>query len=357
MLSLVRTIRHEELKDLHSLLSNNLYTRPNRLVGAAAVDFALKARRAIEQVLGHREGLHVSPSLAASHAMPNISDIRRDIGHLPPLPADLSGRLPPVPLSQPSSTPATQPAFQPLRSPLLGDLLGTSAPQPLGARSAPLFPHTSPPGSLPGSQMPSFHLEDASSSDPVLFEDSRITTVFEEASPFPSPGSFSVDPFRASTSAAPASAPQPVQSYPAGSQSTNPTSLPPPASPLLSPTAVPRFLPIRYYDANLGKFLEWRAFQGWLWQAPHTIDSAMDYHGESVQPQSVVTVVAQFAGLDDIQRQAILDHVSLPSRAPALLRQAVVGDKLRVLQLFSIRGTTWLACVPFEGGKPGFIPL
>lgn len=90
---------------------------------------------------------------------------------------------------------------------------------------------------------------------------------------------------------------------------------------------------------------------------PHSVDSAKDYHNETVQAQSIVTIVAQFVGLDTTQRQAILDHVSIPSKAPALLRGAAKGDKLRVLRLFNIRGVVWLACVPSNGGKPGFIPL
>lgn len=224
------------------------------------------------------------------------------------------------------------------------------------AQSVPLRPLASPPLSVAGSQVSSLDLGAGFSPDPILFEDVHTTTTtFGSTSPPDTSANLPTPPSTLGSLHPPFHMHHATPLFPLSSSS--PSSTPLPASPRAPVFPPPRPIAIRYYDANTGKFLEWVPFHGWLWQTPHALDSAMDYHGHTVQAQSIVTVLAQFVGLDNTLRQAILDTISPPSRAPSLLRQVVPGDKLKVLRLFSIRDTTWLACVPLIGGKPGFMPL
>lgn len=114
---------------------------------------------------------------------------------------------------------------------------------------------------------------------------------------------------------------------------------------------------IRFYDQGLGKFVEWQPFYGWLWPTPPIVDQVCDYNNAIIKESCVVTVVSRFTSLDSIQTQAMLDHVSYISRAPAIMTQVALGDKLHVLRIFAIRNVVWLACRRVSGGNPGFIPL
>lgn len=292
-----------------------------------------------------------SPLSTGSH--PAIPELHSNLGS--PSPRPLFSPLRPGHLASPAPvmTPTTRPALQPMRSPLLSGLT-QSVPHSL-AQSVPVRPLGSPSSS----NVSSLDLGAALSPDPILYEDTHISTSFEgpaasaltASSPLAGP---SVPRAHRVSFATP-----PAGTTPLHNPLLSPTSIPLPASPLsqASAPAPSRPIAIRYYDANLGKFLEWLPFHGWLWEVPSIVDAATDHHNQTVQAQSIVTVVAQFAGLDPTQRQAILDHISLPSRAPSLLRLAAEGDKLRVLRMFNIREVIWLACIPLAGGKPGFIPL
>lgn len=300
--------------------------------------------------------LPASPRLGSplsTGSLPAIPELHNNLGSLSPRP--LFSPLRPGHLASPAPviTPTTQPALQPIHSPLLSGL-HQSVPHLL-AQSVPVRPLGSPSSS----NVSSLDLGAALSPDPILYEDTHISTSFEG----PNASTSTTSPPLVGPSAPRARrvsfATPPAGTTPLHNPLLSPTSIPLPASPLLqaSAPAPSRPIAIRYYDANLGKFLEWLPFHGWLWETPSTVDTATDHHSQTVKEQSVVTVVAQFAGLDPTQRQAILDHISLPSRAPSLLRLAVEGDKLRVLGIFNIREVTWLACIPLAGGKPGFIPL
>lgn len=301
-----------------------------------------------------------SPHATSLSGMPPTHEIRRDLGTLPPIPANFGASHVPVHRAHIGVAPATQPALQPLRSPLLAGL--PRSPTMVGSgshltNSVPIRPLGSPHiGARANADMN----VGALSPDPVLFESRHVTTTFTPTmSQAPAiPRLDPDDPF--------------AETHTATSPRTNtaglsPRDVPLPLSPEQAPipSAIPRLPPlapvalvtIRYYDETLAQFLEWRPFHGWLWSTPTTIDEVKDYNEEIVKAQCIGTVVSQFIGLDPTQRQAILDHVSDPSKSPALLRQVAVGDKLRVLRIFAVRGVAWLACHPVAGGKPGFIPL
>lgn len=129
---------------------------------------------------------------------------------------------------------------------------------------------------------------------------------------------------------------------------------------------------IRYYDSARLSYIDWKPFRAWFWKVPDSVQRVVDWNSEIISVESTVTVVAAFSALDETLARGIIDRVCPASQAPPMLFKAKPGDKLRVIQIFSVRTTPWLACVPLSSGiheglspsstpstprEPGFIPL
>ena len=130
----------------------------------------------------------------------------------------------------------------------------------------------------------------------------------------------------------------------------------------------PSEIRIQYYDSSAGKNVVWRPFVGWKWATPALLLEAVDWNNNAIRVNTIVKLISSFSTLDPLLSQAILDHVVPPSQAPAVLaRTSSVGSHFKVLQLFTIGGVAWLACLPVSEaagfasttgpGQPGFVPL
>lgn len=128
---------------------------------------------------------------------------------------------------------------------------------------------------------------------------------------------------------------------------------------LSSPVRVrPRDIIVRYYDPSSfsGAEVTWQPFADYRWPAPSILPegTVLDWHRRLIRPESLVRLISTFSALDATLALAIVEGVVPPSPAPRTLaaatRTAGIGSILRVLQIFDIRGTVWLAVPPLTSG-------
>lgn len=118
----------------------------------------------------------------------------------------------------------------------------------------------------------------------------------------------------------------------------------------------PNPLAIAYYDRLIRQTLEWRPFQGWLWEVPARHLTTQDDNGDIVEERRFVTIVRAFRPLDSIQWAAFSAEKLDRSVAPYPLRRVKAGEPLWVLAIFEIREGIWLATIT-EDCEPKVVPL
>lgn len=112
---------------------------------------------------------------------------------------------------------------------------------------------------------------------------------------------------------------------------------------------------IRYWDSDHLRYVDWQPFRRWLWKIPESVNQVVDWHNRAIRVDSKVTCVATFSALDEALVAATVAEVIPTSQAPPMLFHVKPGDRLQVLQIFNIRSTAWLACMPIvtSASSPG----